>query len=288
MTTKILVTGATGTIGSKVLAALAETKDVDVRAAVRSGDKGAPRQAANIKPVDFDFEKVDVMSAALRGVDRAFLLPPMGDNQVEICNRFVDQAKQAGVKHIVKLSAFGCEMEPGIRLGRAHRAVEKHLEASGVAWTFLRPYNFMQNFITYNAPDKQGNIYLPWGNGAVSFTAAEDIGAVAARALSTDGHAGKAYTVTGPDALTVALVAEILSQATGRTITYVDVPEEAAKKAMLDMGMPKSVVEGLMELHAIDKAGYAAAVTTSVKDVTGRAPKTFKEFARENAAKWKA
>jgi uncharacterized protein YbjT (DUF2867 family) len=212
----------------------------------------------------------------------------MAENQVEMCNRFVDQAKQAGVKHIVKLSAFGCDMEPGILLGRAHRAVEKYVEASGLAWTFLRPNNFMQNFIHFHAPDKQGNIYLPWGNGAVSFIAAEDIGAVAARALSSEGHAKKAYTLTGPEALTVAEAAETLSQATGRTIKYVDVPEEAARKAMLDMGMPKGAVDGLMELHAIDKAGYAATVTTTVRDVTGRPAKTFKEFARENAAKWKA
>ncbi|MGD0678736.1 MAG: NAD(P)H-binding protein [Polyangiaceae bacterium] len=190
MATTTLVTGSTGTIGSKVLAALAETENIEVRAGVRSGDRGLAVRAANVKPIDFDFEKPDSVSAALRGVERAFLLPPMGDNPVAICNRFVDQAKQAGVKHIVKLSAFGCDMDPGILLGRAHRTVEKHLEASGVAWTFLRPNNFMQNFINFHGPDKQGNNFLPWGNGAVSFIAAEDIGAVAARALSSEGHAG--------------------------------------------------------------------------------------------------
>jgi uncharacterized protein YbjT (DUF2867 family) len=288
MATTILVTGATGTIGSRVLAALAESKGVDVRAGVRAGDQAAELRGANIKSVDFDYEKPDTISAALRGVERAFLLPPMGENQVAICNRFVDLAKQAGVKHVVKLSAFGCDREPGIVLGRAHRAVEKHIEASGLAWTFLRPNNFMQNFVNYHPPDKQGNIYLPWGNGAVSFIAAEDVGAVAARVLSSDGHERKAYTVTGPEAITVAQAAQTISEATGRTIKYVDVPEHAARKAMLDMGMPNGMVEAMMELHAIDKAGYAAAVTTTVKDVTGRAPKTFREFARENATKWKA
>jgi uncharacterized protein YbjT (DUF2867 family) len=291
MKTTVLVTGATGTIGSKVLKALASmpTADVHVRAAARSAAKSSlssvPR-AANVTPVDFDFDDVEKMKAALAGVERAFLLPPSVDDQVLVTSRFVDLAKAAGVKHIVKLSAFGCEVEPGIRLGRAHREVEKHVEASGMAWTFLRPNNFMENFINYYPPDAEGNIYLPWGAGACSFIAAEDVGAAAAHALTEDGHAGKAYTLTGPEALTVSKVAEILSAATGRAIQYVDVTEEAARTAMLGAKMPAERVTAMMELHAIDKAGYAAVVTSAVKEILGHPAKPFAAFAREHAARW--
>ncbi len=287
MTTTILVTGATGNIGSKVLKALAEAKDVQVRAGVRAGDKSSAFRAANITPVAFDFDKPDTVAVALRGVERAFLLQPQAPNQVEIMSRFVDVAKRAGVRHIVKVSSWNCDQEPGIAFWRDLRAVEKHIEASGVAWTFLRPNNFMENFINFYVPDGQGNIYLPWGQGACSFIATEDIAAVAARALTQTGHAGKAYTLTGPEALTIGQAAQILSEVTGRAIKYVDVPEAAARQAMLDYKMPAAFVDGLMELHAIDKAGSAAIVTPTVRDLLGRSPKTFKEFAREHAAKWK-
>ena len=287
MATTILVTGATGTIGSQVVKHLAQKEGVTVRAGVRSPAEGQRLKSANVTVAEMDYEKPELMAAALKGVDKAFLLPPMGDNQVALASRFIDTAKAAGVKHIVKLSAFGCEIEPGIALGRAHRAVEKHIESSGIAWTFLRPNNFMQNFINFYGPDKEGAIYLPWGNGACSFIDAGDVGAVAAAALTSEGHAGKAYTLTGAEALTIAQVASLLGEATGRTIRYVDVPEEAAKQAMLGMKMPATMVDGMMELHAIDKAGYAAAISPAVKDVTGKPPRSFRDFAKENAAKWK-
>ena len=285
--TTIMVTGSTGNIGSKMLMALAGAKDVQVRACVRAGDKPVATRAPNIAPVAFDFDEPEGISAALRGVERAFLLLPNGEKWVGNGKRFVDLAKQAGVKHIVKLSSFGCDTEPGITWGREQRAVEKHIEASGLAWTFLRPNNFMENFINYYPPDQQGNIYLPWGKGAVSFIASDDIAAVGALVLTTAGHTGKAYTLTGPEALGVAQAAAIIAEASGRTIQYVDVPEEAAKKALLGYGLPPAWVDGMMELHAVDKAGYAAALTPTVKEILGRPPKSFHEFARENASKWK-
>ena len=165
--------------------------------------------------------------------------------------------------------------------------MEKHIEASGLAWTFLRPNNYMENFLSFHRPDAQGNIYLPWGSGACSFVAPTDVGAVAAVTLTTDGHAGKAYTLTGPEALTIGDAARILSDATGRAIRYVDVPESAAREAMLGMKMPESMVSALMELHAIDKAGYAAAVTPAVRDVLERPPTSFTDFVRElSRARW--
>jgi uncharacterized protein YbjT (DUF2867 family) len=286
MSTTILVTGPTGTIGSQVVAHLAKKQDVTIRAGVRDAAKGKDKLPAGVVPVDFDYDKPETLGAACQGVDKVFLLTPFAPNQVEIGNRLVDAAKAAGVKHIVKLSALGADQEPGIQLGRWHRAIEKHVEASGIAWTFLRPNNFMDNFAGYYPPDKEGAIYLPWGNGACSFIDARDVGAVAAACLTSSGHEGKAYVLTGPDAFTIARAAATLSEVTGRTIKYVDVPEAAAKKAMLDMGMPAWMVDGMMELHAVDKAGYAATVTDDVKKITGTAARSFRDYARDNVAKW--
>lgn len=284
--TKILVTGSTGTIGTQVVKALAVKGGVSVRAAVRTKEKaGLP---AGVEPVAFEYEDAASMKNALAGVDALFLLTPFVENPVPLARGAVDAAKAAGVKRIVKLSAFGAELEPGIALGRHHREAEKYIEASGLAWTFLRPNNFMQNLMGYYPPGPDGVIYLPWGDAACSFIDARDVGAVAAVALTESGHAQKAYTLTGPAAVTMHDIARTLGAVSGRKITYVDVPEAAAAKAMTDMGLPAWMVGGMMELHGIDKAGYAAVVNDEVAKITGRAPFTFEAFARDHAEAWRA
>jgi uncharacterized protein YbjT (DUF2867 family) len=269
------------------VAALEGKAGVTVRAAVRSAEKGGALRRGNVTPVDFDYEKPESVRAALEGAAAVFLCTPFDLRSVEFGKALVDAARAAGVKHVVKLSAFGSELEPGIQLGRWHREVEKHIEASGLAYTFLRPNNFMENFLNYYPPAPDGNIYLPWGDGACSFISAVDIGRVAAAALTEPGHANKAYTLTGPAALTIGDAARAIAEVTGRAVHYVDVPEAAAKKAMLDLGMPAWMVDGMMELHAIDKAGYAAVVNDTVQAVTGHAPLAFPAFARKHAARWK-
>lgn len=285
--TTILVTGATGTIGSQVVKALRGAPGVKVRAAVRSGERASELAGDNVTTVDFDFDRAESIAKAVDGVDKVFLVTPFVENPLVLGERLVDAAKKAGVKHIVKLSAFGCEHEPGIQLGRMHRAIEKKIEASGVAWTFLRANNFFENFFNYYGPDAQGNIYLPWGQASVSFIGAADIAAAAKVALTGAGHEGKAYTLTGPAPLSVAEAAKVIGEISGRAITYVDVPEQAARKAMLDAHVPVWMTDGMLELHAIDKAGYAAVVTDDLAKLTGTKGKTFLEFARANAAGWK-
>ncbi len=286
MSTTILVTGATGTIGSQVVSALGSASGVKVRAAVRKADQAKRLASANVEPVDFDYSNPDAIAKAVAGVDKIFLVTPFVSDPVELASTLIDAAKTAGVKHIVKLSAIGCDIEPGIVLGRLHRAIEKKIEASGIAYTFLRPNNFFENFFNYYGPDAQGNIYLPWGTASCSFMAGADIAAVASVALTAPGHEGKAYELTGPEAITIADAARAISEVTGRTIRYVDVPEEAAKSAMLGMQMPAWMVDAMMELHAIDKAGYASAVSENAEKLLGRKPMSFSAFAQKNASKW--
>jgi uncharacterized protein YbjT (DUF2867 family) len=286
MASTILITGATGTIGSEVVKALAAKPGVSIRVAVRSAAKAEKLLAPNVTPVDFDYEKPDTIAAAVKGVDRVFLLTPFSQDQVALAQQLIDAAKAAGVKHIVKLSATGADIEPGIQLGRWHRAVEKAVEASGISYTFLRPSNFMDNFIHYYPPAGDGNIYLPLGTGACAYIDARDIAAVAAAVLTEEGHYGKAYELSGPEALTTAEAAAAIGAASKRDVHYVDVPEAAASKAMLDMHMPGWMVDGMMELHGIVKAGYASTVSPLVEKLTGKAPRTFAEFARDHAAVW--
>lgn len=287
MTTTILVTGATGTIGSRLVKALAGKKDVAVRVGVRDPKKGEALTTGNVTAVALDWNKPETIAAALAGVDKAFLLTPFDDQSVRYGKSFADAAKAAGVSQLVKLSVIGSEQEPGILGGRWHREVEKYIQASGLTWTFLRPGFFMDNFIGYYPPDAEGAIYLPIGEGAVSWIDTRDIADVAAHVLTTEGHANKAYDLTGGAALTISQAAAEIGKVTGRNIRYVDVPESAAEGAMKGMGLPGWMVQVMMELHGICKAGYASGVSPAVGELLGRPPRTFAEFAKDYAAAWK-
>jgi uncharacterized protein YbjT (DUF2867 family) len=283
----ILVTGATGTIGKATVNALFKRSGVTIRVGVRTAVKAEILEKRGAKPVDFEWGNTDKIAAAIKGVDKIFMLTPMSNAQVEVGKQLIDAAKAAGVAHIVKLSAIGCEQEPGIQLGRWHRAIEKHLEASGLTYTFLRPNNFFENFVHYYPPAQDGVLSLPFGEGKVSWIDGEDLGEAAAVALTQEGHANKTYTLTGSEALDLAEITAILSEVTGRSIRYVDVPESVARDGMRKSGAPEWMIDAMLELHAIDKAGYAALITEDLKRLIGRAPKTFKEFAWANAEKFK-
>src|SRR6266446_10489952 len=286
MSKPVLLTGATGTIGRDVARQLSG-KGVSVRAGVRDQAKARKQFGSNIAITPFDFENKKTFSEALEGVEKVFLLPPLLPNQMEVMNVFVDAAKRAGVRHIVKLSAIGVDDETQPTAVKWHGANERHIRESGVAYTFLRPNSFMQNFITY-FPPRNGAIYLPWGNGTASFVDTRNIASVAAEVMTSHGHEEKIYTLTGPAALGIADVARILSEAAGREFKYVDVPEDAARDGMLQAGVPKWQAEALMELHAINKQSRWSAVTSDIEKVTGNPPTDFAQFAHDHADKFRA
>jgi uncharacterized protein YbjT (DUF2867 family) len=260
MNKPILVTGATGTIGRDVA-------------------NDFPKKARRC-------EDAASFSDALDGVEKIFLLPPLLPNQVEVTNAFVDAAKHAGVRHIVKLSAIGADSDAAFAFGKWHGAGEQYIRESGLAFTFFRPNSFMQNFITY-FPPRGGAIYLPWGNGKASFVDTRDIAAVAAQVLTTDAHEGKTYTLTGPAAHGIEELAQILSEASGSNIRYQDVPESAARDGMLEAGLPQWQVDALMELHAINKQSRWSAVTSDIENVTGKPAIEFTQFACNHAEKFR-
>jgi len=285
MSKPVLVTGATGTIGRDVARQLSG-KGVSVRAGVRDQAKARKQFGADIALVPFDFENEKIFSGTLEGVEKVFLLPPLLPNQLELINAFVDAAKRAGVRHIVKLSAIGVDDATQPTAVKWHGANEEHIREAGVGFTFLRPNSFMQNFITY-FPPRNGAIYLPWGTGTASFVDTRDIASVAAKVLTSKGHEGRIYTLTGPATLGIAELALILSQVTGREFKYVEVPEAAARDGMLRAGVPQWQVELVMELHAVNKQNRWSAVTSDIEKVTGTHPTDFAQFARDHADKFR-
>jgi uncharacterized protein YbjT (DUF2867 family) len=280
----ILVTGATGTVGREVVKQLSMLDGIRVRAGVHSVIKGENlRRLPDVEVVEMEFEDPDSLHAAFTHADKVFLVTPFSDGQVEMARKLVDEAKRRGVKHIVKLSALGVGEEDAIQLFRWHRETEHYIEQSGIPYTFLRPSAFMQNFENYSAPTikSEGKIYMPVGDGKVAYIDARDIAAVAIAALTSDGHENKIYDLTGPEAITVGEVAATISLVTGRQVDYVDVPEQAARQGMQQQEMPDWMIHALLELYSLYRAGSSDVVTSSVEELTGRKPHTFRQYVKE-------
>lgn len=278
----ILVTGASGTIGSATVAAL-KAKGAKFKAALRSLDKA---RALGVEAVEFDWSRQATYAPALAGIEAAFILQPTSETQVQETAAFAAAAKAAGVQRVVRLSVIGADAEPGIMLGRQHRDADKALAASGLAHTLLRPTFFMQNFVEFYGVSKAegGTVYLPNGDGPVAWIDARDIGAVAAEALTDGKHSGRIYELTGGQALTTGEATQTLAAALGKPVSYVAVNEEQARQGMSQQGMPAWLVSGFLELSMIIRNGWAATVSHDVNNVLGRAPRTFASYAADLAA----
>lgn len=276
----ILITTPNGKVGSEVVKQL-QAKGEPIRIGAHTVEK-AQNAFPDAEVVHFDFGNEDSVRSALHGVDKLYLASP-GEMQAEPVNRVVDLAKEVGVKHIVRLSAMGVEYGDS-----ALRQAEQHIEASGLAWTFLRPSWFMQNYSTGMADAiRQGTLVEPAEGGATGFVDARDIAAVGVAALTGEGHAGQAYAITGPEALTRDQVAATISAATGKPVRYQAVSAQEFELGLREAGMPEAYIGLMGNLYGFVRAGQTAGLTSDVQQVTGRAPISFKQFARDHADAWR-
>jgi len=280
----ICITGAGGTVGSEVLKQL-ESKDSRFRAAYFSKGKADRARAIGIDAVVIDYNRTDTLEEAFEGCDRLFLLGPNDVDQTGLELNAVEAAKASGIRHIVKQSVMGAE-EDSYSLAKVHRPVERAIESSGLAWTFLRPNSFMQNVVTFMSETirAEGAFYSASGNAKICHVDVRDIAAVAIRALTGGNHEGKAYTLTGPDALTYEEIAGEMSAALGRTITHVSLPPSDLKKGMLAGGMPEELADRMLDLERYFREDRASSISDDIKLVTGNNPRSFPDYLREAAA----
>lgn len=287
----VLVTGGDGNIGSEVISQLSyKSNNVRIVGGIRSlsKKKNIDMRPDNHDLVEIEYGNPETVKKALKGIDKLFLLTPTDPKMLDFTSNLVNGAKERDVKHIVKLSHIRADPhdEPQINITRLHRQAEKIIEESGIPFTFLRPNFFMQNFVNFYLGKNQNSIYLPAGDGKVSFVDVRDIAAVAVQTLTgNEGglYSGKAYTITGPQAISYGDAAEILSEHIGRNISYVSISEDDARKAIIDMGMSDWHTNILLELLKLSREGYLSSISSEVETVTGKKPISFAKFAKEHA-----
>ncbi len=279
----ICVTGAGGTVSSDLIKQL-ESANAPFRAAHFSNEKAEAARARGIDAVIIDYHSPEMLQAAFQGCDKLFLLGPNALNQSELEQNAIEAAKAVGVQHIVKQSVFGAD-EEAFSLALVHRPVEKAIESSGLAWTFLRPNSFMQNVVTYMGETirAEAAFYSASGEAKISHVDVRDIAAVAVKALTEPTHVGKTYTLTGPEALTYDEFADELSKVLGRLISHISLPPSDLKQGMLAVGMPEEIADQMLDLERYYREDQASRITNDIKQVTGREPRRFADYVQETA-----
>jgi uncharacterized protein YbjT (DUF2867 family) len=274
----ILITGASGNVGKEVLKQITQT-GVEVRAAFQSVSKAAGIPSG-VEIVSLDYNRAETLQTALKGVDRVFLVGPPTAELTALECKAMEVIAQSDIRRVVKLSAMGGREAI---FPRQHAQSEDYIQSTGVPFTFLRPNGFMQNLVNYNASTikTQNSFYGSEGDGRVSHIDIRDVAAVAVKALTEDGHVGKAYTLTGPEAITNEEIAHILSEEVGREIRFINLPPAQLKAALLSAGVQEWSADALLDLQRLYREGKATAVTPDVELILNRKPISFAQFLRD-------
>jgi uncharacterized protein YbjT (DUF2867 family) len=280
----ILVTGASGTVGREVAKRLAG-QAAPARLALRDPSR-VVEGAEALERVRFDFHDPSGFAEALRGVDRVFLLrpPQLADIRRDF-EPFLLAMLQADVKRVVFLSVRGAERNPLL----PHRRIEKALERSGLAWTHLRPNDWMQNFATVHRDDirTRGEIWAPAGKGRTSFVDARDVAEAAAAVLTGEGHERRAYALTGGEALDLDEAAAVLSDVLGRRVAYRNPGVVAFLRHLRAAGRPLALGLVMTGVYTVARLGLAAGVSPELERLIGRPVTSLRSFAEDHAAVWR-
>jgi uncharacterized protein YbjT (DUF2867 family) len=287
MTRTLLLTGASGLVSTALIESLPNDPGLKLRALLRDGSKAAKLQSRGIEVVPGDLDDPESLGAAFEGVSDLWLLTPVGPRAPENSMNALWAAKRAGVERVVRMSAIGAAHDAPSRNGRLHALSDAELMASSLKWTILRPHFFTQNLLASAVSIKsQGALYWDLAEGKLGMIDARDIGEYAARVLTSapDVHHGKVYTLTGPEAISMEQAAAQLSQGLGRTIRYVAVPHEAARKSMLELGMPAWLAGMLVEYGTAYAENWGNFTTPHVPELLGRPARSVLDFARDHVA----
>jgi uncharacterized protein YbjT (DUF2867 family) len=286
--TKILVTGATGTIGKQVVRALRE-RGLAVRAGARTPETLQDLKALGAETVRIDWDDRASLKAAFAGVDRVFLLTPFVEEPLPYVKAAIAAAREAGVSFILRLSGAGADANSPAALPRHHGQGENLVKESGIRWAVIQPNFFQDNFANFQSGSikAQGAFYGAAGAGKTSYVSSSDVGASAAAILAEpDEHASQTYLLTGPEAVSDGEVARLLGALLGREVEFVNLEPDALAAGLRGQGTPEWQVQGLLFLESVKANGWAGAVSPAVQQITGRAPENIRSFLERNQARF--
>jgi uncharacterized protein YbjT (DUF2867 family) len=288
----ILVIGGRSKIGTALIADLLGRGE-QVRALVRAGEAGGGAAGgglpAGAEAVTGDLADEGTLVTAMTGVEKVFLLSSPHPDAVRWHRNAIDAARRTQVRLLVRSSILGADRETPAEFISAHTTCDRYLESSGLPFVIIRPNLFLQNVPESTIPsiDGSGTFYADAGTARLSMVDTRDVAAVAAVALTEPGHAGGHYDVTGPEALSYADVAARLSRALGRPISYVDAPDDAVEAALRAAGLSEWFAGALVGLYQDYRRsgpdGYAAQVSGTVQQLTGRPARSLDDLLAETA-----
>ena len=281
---KILVSGASGNVGSSLLEHLVAA-GVEVRALTHDESKAPALEGKGMEAFVGDLARPETLGEAFEGVDRVFHLTPNSPEGATLGANLIDAAKESGNEvRVVRLSTLKASRDGPSRLSKQHAEVEDALTSSGLPYTILRPVYYMQNTMAVaRSVASEGKIYQPLGEGRIGMIDTRDIAEVAAKVLTEEGHEGKTYTLTGPASISYYDVAAALSEALDKEVIYVEVPLDAARGAMVGEGFPEWLADAVIEWAEAFRGGYGDFTTEDVERLTGHPATSYEKFAGDFA-----
>ncbi len=281
MAGKILVTGATGNIGSEIVRLLKE-KNADFVAATNS------RSIDGIDSVALNFADTQSFEVAMQGISTLFMVLANHPDMLIWGKNVIDTAKKYGVNHIVRSGGSLADGNSSISVRKVLAETDQYLKESGIDYTITAPNFFMQNFINFHGDDyKNGALYLPAGDGKVGWVDVRDIAAVnVAVLLNPEKYRNLTLAITGPKALSYDEAVAVMNDVLGKDVKYIAVSDEDAIKAMTGMQFPEFLIDLMIDLNQCIRKGFAEETTTTIKDVTGNDAISFEQFVLDNKGAW--
>ncbi len=282
----ILIIGAAGLNGRATLTSLYNKSDLSdhIIAAVRSEEKAQQLKAdyPELETRVMDIEDPSTLNQSFEGVDKVFYITGNIEQREEHAKAVIDAAvNSSSVKDFLFYSVFGAEYE-AILFGRQFRYGEKYLENTNLNWTHLRTIFFQENLFGWAEGIKQGALYLGTGEGKFAPLLVKDVGEMAANILTSQGHAHKAYNITGPELLSGADIASTFTDVLGKDIAFVSPDNATTLDSLLNTGWSLWQAEGMVELLNLFAANQAAMVSPDGEALLGRPLTTLKEFVESN------
>lgn len=277
---KVLVTGATGNTGSLLVPALLR-ESIDVRIFVKDYAKAKPLQDLGAEVITGDLDIPETILPAVNNVDKIYLLTWNGKTQLQQAENVLNAAKEAGNPHIIRHSMWGPENSRIIKQGYQ---IEQMIKSSGLPWTLLKPTFYMQNtMMAAQTISSDGVIYWDMEDGHLGMIDLRDIAEAAFKVITNEGHEGKSYILTGPEAISFSDIARIFSKVLDKEVKYVNVPGDASFQAMTGMGVPEWIAKGYVELSEGFSENFANSTTKNVEILTGHPARSFEQFANDFA-----